>query len=168
MKKAMLSISAFLILTGWALSQPQASEVVDKLGTIEDQFGDLFTQSEQVQELKFICVQSVNTSFRDVFGKFRGKQTDPNVQVIAGWGDVMTGASKTQKRNHMSPAIAAPTALGPGSYSLYMDFDSEIVEMLNLNQYSLVTLSLSTGDVTVEDYGSDRAAFLGAIRNYFN
>ncbi len=168
MKKAMLSISAFLVFANWALGQPQASDVVEKLGTIEDQFGELFQQEKPVAELKLICVQSVNTSFRDVFGKFRGKLTDPNVQVVAGWGDVMPGASKTQKRDHMSPALAAPNALGPGSYSLYMDFDSEIVKMLNLNRYSLVTLSLSTGNVTVEDYGSDRAAFIGAIKNYFN
>ena len=166
MKNTITVVLGLLLMTSF--SYGQESDVLDKLSTISDQYGNNFHRSEVGDKVTLIFIEGTNTVLPEIYAKFKGKQLVKNVRVIGGWKDVMPGVPSETKLKHMTEGFRSSEGLGNDSYPILFDLNSEIFRMLKLKKYSVVTVFQNEQKVDIEDFGSDRIEFLKGIRGYFN
>ena len=166
MKNTIIVVMGLLLMTSF--SYGQESDVLEKLSTISDQYGNNFQRPEVDDKLTLIFIEGTNTVLPEIYAKFKGKQLVKNVLVIGGWKDVMPGMPSESKLKHMAEGFRSREGLGNDSYPILFDLNSEIFRMLKLKKYSVVTVFQNEQKVDIKDFGSDRIEFLKAIRGYFN
>jgi len=169
MKLLLTSAILGLFLTTSSYGQnAKASDILELLNNISDQYGDQFAERNIAEKLTLICIEGTNTAFAEIYSKFKYLKPVTDVQVVAGWNNVMPEVSNDQKLKHMNHGLTSKEGLGVESYSMLMDLDSDLFRLLNLNRYSIVTMSIDHNTVAVVDYGSDRMEFLKEMKKYFN
>jgi len=142
------------------------SQLFEKLANLEDQYGNHLDYSMDAI-VTFIFVEGNNNTFMDIYSKFKGKNLKPNAFVISGWKNVMPGVNSKSKREHMFMAMKADQGLGKDGYPIFLDMDSNTHQILNLKQYSVIKFNPKAHKLSIKSYGSDRAGFIRAIRQYF-
>ncbi len=169
MKKLLISTILVLCLTTSLYGQQsKASDVLELLNDIRDQYGDRFEERNVAKELTLICIEGTNTAYAEIYSKFKYEKPATDVCVIAGWQNVMPETAYDQKLKHMNHGLTSKEGLGGDSYSMLMDLNSDLFRLLNLKRYSIVTMSINSETVVVADYGSDRIEFLKEMKKYFN
>lgn len=169
MKQLLISAILGLFLTTSSYGQnSKASDILELLSNISNQYGDRFVERNITEKLTLICIEGTNTAFAEIYSKFKYEKPATGVRVVAGWQNVMPEISYDQKLKHMNHGLTSKEGLGEEAYSMLMDLDSNLFQLLNLNRYSIVTMSIDNNTVAVVDYGSDRIEFLKEMKKYFN
>jgi hypothetical protein len=167
-KKTFLVALCAISMTNFSFGQsPTAVQVLEKLSAITDQYGDNFDPDIK-DEIKFIFIEGTNTMLPEIYSKFKGKQLVDNARIVGGMANVMPGVDAKAKYDHMTDGFKSDFALGKDGYSILFDMGSEILKMLELKKYSIVSISKQENNVDIQDFGSDRIEFLKAVREYFN
>ena len=167
MKKTVLLLFGGLLTSIFSYGQkPDATDLLKELGKLTDQHGNLF-DPDVTETSTLIFVEGTNTSFSEIYSKFRGKDLIDNVRVVAGWKNVMPDSDNDYKLKHRTEGFRSPEGLGKDGYSVLFDLDNKSHQLLGLKRYSVVTVSREENRVEVEDFGSDRVEFLKTIRKSF-
>lgn len=167
-KKTFLVALCAIMLTSFSFGQgPTAEQVLEKLSTITNQYGDNFDPNIK-GEIKLIFIEGSNTMLQEIYSKFKGKRLVDNARIVGGMANVMPGVDANAKYNHMTDGFKSDMGLGKDGYSISFDMRSETLKMLDLKKYSIVSISKQNNKVDIEDFGSNRIEFLKAAREYFN
>ena len=169
MKKFMLlTFMGFIISINSFGRAPKVLEIHKLLSEIRNQYGETFDHKKIPDEIIIICVEGTNNVFVEIFSKFKYHTLDDNVQVVAGWKDVMPDIPDDKKLNHINAGFTSDQGLGKAAYPILMDVNSKLFNFLNLNKYSIVRVSMNQNKVEITDFRSDRIAFLKEMNKYFN
>ena len=159
-----------LLTTTFSYGQElNASDILAKLSKISDQYDDKFDPSDVDEKITLIFVEGTNSTFSEIYSKFKGKKLAKNVRVVAGWKNVMPDTEYRSKLKHMTDGFKSNEGLGKEGYSILFDLNSESHKLLGLEgKYSIATVDIKENQVGVENFSSDRIEFLNAIRIFFN
>lgn len=150
-----------MVLPSTAFGQTSDAETLLKeLSNIRDQNRKPFDPNKIKNNYTFIFIEGTNTITVDVYSKLSGKRPAGNVQIIGGWKNVIPGMDPEKKFNHLKDIFAKV------SYPILIDVESKVLGLLELNQFSIVTVSGEDGKLDIIDFGSDRAAFLPEFYKY--
>jgi hypothetical protein len=164
----LLTFMGFTISNNSICREPRVLEIHKLLSEISNQYGDTFDHKTIPDEITLICVEGTNNAFAEIFSKFKYYTLDDNVQVVAGWKDVMPDIPDDKKLNHINAGFTSDQGLGKEAYPILMDVNSKFFNLLNLNKYSIVRVSMNQNKVEITDFGSDRIEFLKEVKKYFN
>ena len=155
MMKYVLPVLVLLVLSGTLKSQTiDLSVLLQKISEVPDQNGKKFDPDKVEDEFTFIFIEGTNTVTVDVYSKLSGKRPKENVLIIGGWKDVIPGREYDFKYDHLKGIFEKV------SYPILMDINSELFELMELERYSVITISKESNEVEIRSFGQDRAAFL--------
>ena len=167
-KSIIVAFYGLLMITFSYGQEPSASDLLTKLSKISDQYGDKFDPTDVDDKITLIFVEGTNSTFSEIYAKFKGKKLVKNVRVVAGWKNVMPDTEYKSKFKHMTDGFKSKEGLGKEGYSILFDLNSESHKLLGLKvRYSIATVDVKENQVDVENFGSDRIEFLKAIRKFF-
>jgi hypothetical protein len=160
------TIVSFLTATSALTQDVKPDDILKKLSDVKDQYGNTFSKIELSDEVILIFVEGYTGAFGEIYTKFKDKKLSDNVQVIGGMTGMGGNMKGEGKYSHLASGFIA--GLGKEAYSVFFDMEDESFKMLGLERYSIVIISQKKGKMSIENFGQDRAAFIKAIRGYFN
>jgi hypothetical protein len=167
-KKTLLVVLCAMLMAYASFGQRATSaQVLDKLSTISDQYGDRFDPNIK-GEIKLIFIEGSNAMMAEIYSKFKGKRLVNKVTIVGGMANLMPGVDTKVKYDHLSDGFQSDRGLGMEGYSILFDMSSATLTMLELNKYTIVTISKQENKMNIEDFGSNRIEFLKAVKIYFN
>lgn len=163
MKKLILITIAGL-LTSFSHAQIKASEVFDQLKKMPDQFDDAYDPTEIKDQLTLIYIPGSNNPFQKIYMKQKAAYLKDNVLLVGGFKEMMGMMSIESKKDHLQEALALQYKKGS---TILIDMDSELGQLLNINGYSIITISKDKNEVlSIEDFGFDRVEFFKKLKEY--
>lgn len=164
--KAILFLGLGLLCCTLGRAQATVTDLLSKMGDTQHQFKDTFDPGALNDQLTIIYIPGSNDPFGKIYDKHKGKELTGNVQFIGGFREMMRGADPDRKRSHLQEAFR--TRYGKEHFTILIDLESEIAQMLSIKGYSILGLSKKENRIiSFRDYGFDRIAFFKDLKKYF-
>ncbi len=136
-----------------------------KLGDLYDQFNKAFDTKIVDDRLTIVYIPGKDNPFGRVYDKLKGKEIKEGIQFIGGFKEMMAKMDRDAKKKHLQEAFVH--RYGKRHFTILLDLDSEIQEMLNLDGYGVIILAKKDGQVLEQlDFGTDRGGFFKELQQY--